>query len=150
MKDINSERLILLATAQECMTDLADMIDQWDKSQLIVEKSTFETMNVSDKILNLSKEGNRLVEKIHDTYRGSLTSLNSIETQKVNSFLEEVQGIFYNILENALTANEISHNLEEEVAVQREIEEGIKQSCRLVGESIDTAVACAELMIAEL
>jgi predicted transcriptional regulator len=150
MKDIINERLILLATAQECMTDVSDMIEQWDKSQLIVEKSTFETMNVSDKILNLSHQGNQLIEKIRDTYRESLTSLNSIETQNVNRFLEEVHGIFHNILENASIANEVSHKLEEEVAIQKEIEDGIKLSCRLIGERVDEAVACAELVMAEL
>jgi hypothetical protein len=150
MKDMVNERLILLATAQECMTGVADMMDLWDKSQSIVEKSTFETMNVSDKILNLSKEGNRLIEKIQNSYRGSLASLNPDETQKVNIVLEKVQGLFDTILENASIANDISHNLENEVAIQREIEEGIRQSLSRVGESVDSAVACAEFVMAGL
>ena len=149
MKEMLNERLILLATAQECMTNVSDMIDQWDKSQLIVEKSTFETMNVSDTILNLSNEGNLLIEKIKERYRASLASLNAEDTQKVNTFLEQVQGLFYNIVENASKANEVSHKLEAEVAVQREIEDGIKRAYVRVIESVDSAVACAEFVLAE-
>jgi len=150
MKEMLNERLILLATAQECMANVADMIDQWDKSQLIVEKSTFETMNVSDTILNLSNEGNLLIEKIKECYRASLASLNAEDTQKVNTFLEQVQGLFYNIVENASKANEVSHKLEAEVAVQREIEDGIKRAYVRVIESVDSAVACAEFVLAEI
>jgi hypothetical protein len=47
---MTSERLLLLATAQEYMTDVADKMDKWDNSQLTVEKSAFEAMNVSDHI----------------------------------------------------------------------------------------------------
>ena len=150
MKEMLNERLILLAAAQECMTDVADMIEQWDKSQLIVEKSTFETMNVSDTILNLSKEGNILIKKIKERYRASLVSLNVEDTQKVNAFLEQVQGLFHNIVDNASKANEISHKLEAEVAVQREIEDGIKRAYVRVCESVDSAVACTEFVLAEL
>jgi hypothetical protein len=149
MMDTLYERLILLSTAQECMMDVADRMDQWDKSQLIVEKSTFETMNVSDKILNLSIEGNRLIEKIQERYLLTLASLNPDEEQKVNAFLEEVKGLFYKIFENASKANDVSHNLETQVAVQREIEEGIKQSFCYICENVDLAVACAELVMAE-
>ncbi len=147
MKDMINERLILLATAQESMTDVTE---QWDGSQLIVEKSTFETMNVSDKILNLSKEGNCLIKRIQECYHGNLVGANPDEAKKIAVLLKEVQGLFHNILENAAASNEISHNLEREVASQRDIKDDIKTAVGQISVSIDSAVACAEFMLAEL
>jgi hypothetical protein len=150
MKDMINERLILLATAQECMNDVSDAMERWDSSQLILEKSAFESMNVTDKVLNLSKEGNQLVNRLQSSYRDILAGTKAEDVQKITVMLDEVQGLFKNILETSIAGNEISHNIEKETALQKEIEEGLKGCVNKVSESLDSAVACAEFMLAEI
>jgi hypothetical protein len=150
MKDMISERLILLATAQDRMSDAADELDQWDKSQLSMEKSAFESMNASDQVLCMAKEGKYLVEKLQEYYRKSSENVTYEEIRKITLMLDEIQGLFVKIKEESVTVNEISHRIEGEAASQKEIRENIKKSITNIKESVDSAVACAEFMLAEL
>jgi len=149
MEDMINKRLILLATAQECMTAVVEVMEQWDSSQLILEKSAFESMNITDKILNLSKDGKFLVKRLQNCYGETFTGTKTEYAREITALLEEAQGLFNNILEASITGNEISHNMERETALQKEIEEGLKCSLCQVNGSIDSAVACAEFILAE-
>ena len=149
MVDMVNERLILLATAQECMTDVVEVMEQWDSSQLNLEKSAFESMNITDKILNLSKEGKILVKRLQSCYGKTFAGTKAENAGKITALLEEAQGLFNKILDASMTGNEISHNMERETALQKEIEEGLKCSLCQVNGSIDSAVACAEFILAE-
>jgi len=150
MKDMISERLVLLSTAQERMTNMGDLIKRLDSSHLFIEKSAFDSMNVSDKILNLSREGNQKVEKLQKFFDEKLKTCNAKEIQKVMTQLQAIQFLFHNILTDAIQANEITHHLEAEVAFQREIGDTVINSIDEIKESIDSAAACAEFMLAEL
>lgn len=149
MEEMVNERLILLATAQECMTDVTEVMEQWESSQLILEKSAFESMNITDKILNLSKEGDFLVKRLQSCYLEPFAGTKAEDTGEITALLEETQGLFNNILEASITGNEISHNIERETALQKEFEEVIKCCLCQVNESIDSAVACTEFILAE-
>ncbi len=150
MKDIINERLILLATAQECMMDVADMMDQWDSSQLMTEKSAFESVNVSDNILNMSKEGNRLVSLLQECCNEITVGTTADKYLKMTALLEEIKNLFQNIMEASNSSNVISHMIEGEVALQKTIEEDIKNHLTNVCESLDIAVARAELIMTDL
>lgn len=150
MKDMISERILQLATAQECMIDVAISIDQWEQSQLMLEKSAFETMNTADTILNLSKEGNLLVDKLQDRFFAGMKHVDTENAKEVRDLLDNIQKLFHLVLEKAQSANETAHNLEIEVATQREIGENMQQSVNCINESVEAAVACAEFILAEI
>lgn len=150
MKDMINERLILLATAQESMMDVTEMMSQWDNSQLLTEKSAFDSMNVSDAVLNMSKEGGRLVGLLEECCSEIAVGTSAEKYLKMTALLEEIRNLFHNITEASASVNDISHKIEGEVAHQKEIEENIKNHLNSVGESLDSAVACAELMMAEM
>jgi methyl-accepting chemotaxis protein len=147
---MTSERLLLLATAQEYMTDVADKMDKWDNSQLTVEKSAFEAMNVSDHILNISRESKSLVVKLQEILQKSAACIDTEEKRMFAVLLEELQIKLQNISLASAEINDISHNLEGETACQREIKESVRNSFAHVRESMDVAVACVEFMLAEL
>ena len=150
MRDMISEKLIQLATAQGCMTDVADMMEHWANSQLNTEKIAYESLNESDKVLNMSKEGYRLIELLQDCCKEISAGTTADKYLKMTALLEEIKNLFQNINEATSTVNDISHKIEGEVAFQKEIEEEIRSHLVHVGESLDIAVACAELTLAEI
>ncbi|HWT75875.1 MAG TPA: hypothetical protein VN258_14320 [Mobilitalea sp.] len=150
MKDKLSERLILLATAQECMTDIADMMEQWSGSQLNTEKNAFESMNVSDYVLNMSKEGKQLVEQLQQCSSDIGVGVASDEYRRLTALMDGIKKVFLNIAEASAEVNDKSHRIEGEVAYQKEMGDNIKNSLIVVRDSIDSAVACDEFMMADL
>lgn len=150
MKNMICEKLVQLGAAQECMVEVADQIEQWEHSQLILEKSAFTSINTSDRILNLSVNGTDLVENLHNklvsVLKGSLTG----SMEKIEPMLQEIQVLFDRILGQAKEANDIAHQLELEVALQREIGDGMKSKIGTINDSLEAAVACAEFILAEL
>ncbi len=148
MKEMIVQKVAQLGSAQECMIDVSDRIEQWEHSRLILEKHAYTAINTSDKILNLSKEGTSLVEKLHKELRTVLGDVSSSE--KYMSILKDQQLLLDHILSQAKEANDIAHKLELEVALQREIGEEMKSKLSTVGESLDAAVACAEFILADM
>lgn len=152
MKDILSERLLLLATTQEFMTTITDKMEQWSTSQLNTEKSAFDSMNMSDRVLNMSRDGKRLVELLRECCKECKVTSDSTTDEYLNMtlLLDDMKNLFQLITEASAEVNDISHRIEGEVAFQKEIGEGIKNNLILVGESIDSTIACAEFIMAGL
>jgi hypothetical protein len=148
MKEMISQKVAQLGAAQECMLGVSDRIEQWEQSQLTLEKSAFTAINISDKILNLSMEGTSLIDKLHKELDAVLGDIDSPEMHA--PMLKELQQLFDHILSQAKDANDIAHQLELEVALQREIGEGMKNNLGTVAESLDAAVACAEFVLADM
>lgn len=150
MKDTDKERLIHLATAQEFMADAADQITKWDETQLVLEKSAFDSLNISDDVLKYSQECSALVGKLLACCQTLVKNPDAIEQKKMVVVLSEIHDIFEKINEASINLSAISHRIEGQVAVQREIEEDIKNSHVQLRECIDTAAASTELIIADL
>jgi uncharacterized protein YPO0396 len=150
MKDMVKDRLILLATAQEYMIEVADKLEQWENSQLVTEKYMFESMNETDKVLNLSREGSHLIKKMKDFCSEGNIGEASDQHLKLESQLQEFQNLFKNIMTSSAAANELSHRIESEAAEQKKMEEEIRNTLSQVSGSIESAVACAEIVLAEL
>lgn len=144
-----NERLVLLATAQESMTEVDDRMAKWDNSQLTIEKSAFDAMNVSDQILNMSRDCKSLVAKMQEYLHKCTVCPEEEAKLKMASSLEELQNKLQKIGTSSSDINDISHKIEGETASQRVIKEGINNSLTHVRESVDVAVACAELMYCE-
>jgi hypothetical protein len=149
MRNTIEDRLVLLAKAQESMTDVADIMTRWDNSQLIMEKSAFESLNVSDEVLNLSREGSLLVGRLLECCRSLMKNPSPEESRKMAAVLEEIHEVFFDISQASSNVNDISHRIEAEAESQKEMEEEIRSSLARVGESLDSAIACAELVLAE-
>jgi hypothetical protein len=148
MKEMISQKIAQLGSAQECMLGVADRIEQWEQSQLTLEKSAFTAINISDKILNLSMKGTSLIDKL---YKELDAMLGDIDRPEMNApMLKELQQLFDHILSQAKDASDIAHQFELEVALQREIVEEMKNNLSTVAESLDDAVACAEFILADM
>jgi len=149
MKDIANQRLIYLATAQESIFDVTKLIENWEQSQSILEKNAFDTMNLSDTVLNLSKEGTKLVERLQEHFLTGMKDAREDEIKLVASLLQEILGMFDRIVDHSFCANETAHILENEIAKQQEIGEDMKtQVCKVI-DNIDSCAACEEFLFAE-
>lgn len=148
MKDMVSERLIQLSTAQECLIHAADLMEQLNLSQQLIEKNSYESMNTTDKVLNFSKEGKQLVTKLRE--RGNAYVKNPSETEKdrILVLLEQMNSLLEKIIVTASEDNEILHSIEHEAASQCVLTDHLKEELQTVSKSVDQAVACAELIIA--
>lgn len=149
MKDIANQRLVHLATAQESIFDMTSKIEQWEHSQVVLEKNAFDTMNMSDTILKLSKEGTNLVEQLQEYFLTGMADARDEDIKYVASLLHEIQGMFSKILDHSFCANETVHILEKEIAEQREIGENMKNQICKVTDNIDSVAACEEFLFAE-
>ncbi len=150
MKDIANQRLVYLATAQESIFDVTKMIEKWEQSQLVLEKNAFDTMNMSDTILNLSKEGTKLVKRLQEYFMTGLSESKEEDIKLVAFLLQEIQGMFDRIVDHSACANETAHIIENEVAVQREIGDSMKTEVCKVIDHIDSCAACEEFLFAEI
>ncbi|MBB2184143.1 hypothetical protein H0486_14785 [Lachnospiraceae bacterium MD1] len=150
MKDMVNERLLLLSTAQESLMDIADILDQWEISQRLLEKNSFDLLNVSDRILDLAKEGNQLSSKLQNYSEEISQNQNEKSVEKTIEFINEIEEIIRNLHNVAKSISEVSHNLELEVVSQKEIEDELKDAVDHVSKSVDSAVACAEMVLAEI
>ncbi len=149
MKEMANQRLVHLATAQESIFDVTALIEKWEQSQIVLEKNAFDTMNMNDTILNLSKEGTKLVERLQEYFLTGMADAREEDIKLVASLLQEIQGMFDRIVDHSFCANETAHILENEVAAQREIGDDMKtQVCKVV-EQIDSCAACEEFLFAE-
>ena len=149
MKDIANQRLVYLATAQESIFDVTALIEKWEHSQAVLEKNAFDAMNLSDTILNLSKEGNKLVQRLQEYFLTGMADAREEDIRFVASLLQEIQGMFDRIVDHSFCANETAHILENEIATQREIGDDMKSRVCKVIDHIDSCAACEEFLFAE-
>ena len=150
MKELLSEKLVVLASAQKKLEEVTDRIDQWENSQVTLEKGVFETLNVSDTIVSLTKEGNQMVRELQDYFSQAELQLTEQDARQNAELLKEIHNLFHTIQSNAKHTNEIIHNCDQAVAAQREIGEAAKTSLNTISESVGCAVACTEMILAEL
>ncbi len=149
MKDISKQRLIYLATAQESIFDLTKYIEQWERTQSVLEKNAFDTMNINDKILKLSKEGSKLVERLQENVLAGAKASREEDIKTVAALLQELEETLKRIEEHTCCTNETVHILENEVVKQQEIGEAMKSQVCKVTDNIDSAVACEEFLFTE-
>lgn len=145
MKDMVYERVIELSSAQESLIQTGELMDKLCLSQQKIEKYSYEAMNLTDTVLNLTRQGKQMVKQLRDG--GFDYSENPCEAGKdqLIHLLEEMNQLLCKIMESAMSDNEILHSIENTAAVQCGITEELKASIGSVGECVDHAVAGAEL-----
>lgn len=148
MKEIISDKLIILATAQDRLAEVTAKLEQMENSVETLEKSSFELLNNSDKIVSMSKEGmllaDRLKELLSDT--GSDTVL---AREVLIHITDEIRVNLHNIYNLSKDNNRLAHDGEKEAVCQRDYKDFINDSISVFSNSISSAVACAELLLAE-
>lgn len=149
MDNMIKEKLKLVAAERERMHGVADIMDRWEKAQFIVEKSSFDCINISDKAINLSKGENELLSKLMDCYQDVSVKLDQEDQERVTTVLKEADILLHKIMDIAYEANDVSHILEREVACQREITESLVDTIGQINKSLEQAVACADFLIAD-
>ena len=150
MNNTLKDRLILLAAVQESMAAASDKMAEWDKSQLIMEKSAFDSLNLSDHVMKLSGEGSMLISRLLECCQSVVKNPSIAEQKKMIAVLEEIHDVFHKINEDSFSISEISHTIEAEAAAQRYLEESIRSELAEADVNIKTVAACAEFAMADL
>lgn len=149
MKEMISERLVQLSGVQESMVKIHKVMDHWDVSQALLEKNAFDAINVSDKVLNLSKEGQNLIARLQESYNCCVTRCPE-HAAEISDIMEQLKSVFKNVFSASIKVSEISHDLEHESSHQKEIKDGLGKVIGTVTEGVDAAIACAEFLLAEM
>lgn len=150
MKEEISDKLKLLAKSQEYLIEITEMMNQWNTSQLFLEKTMFDSLNNSDRVLNLSREGRQLSAKLLECCNNLNDKTDSNVVHILREIAEETEQIYTNLVSASKKANEIAHNLEEQISCQRQASENIEDSLEYISDSVDQAAACAEFLLSEL
>jgi len=140
-----NEHLKQLAQAQEGVFDVSGTLEKWEASRKKLEKTSFDSINISDKAMNLSKEGKKLATELSSRYSRMLEKPDTDHITELAGLLEETVVAFNQLREIALISSDTAHSLEQEAAMQQEIAESMTDSIEQIGRSINQAVACVEL-----
>lgn len=147
MKDMVNERIKQLGAAQESMGKISDYMEQVDQSQLKIEKDTYQAINIADKTRILSKEGHKLVTKFTMSCQDYIEDPTKEKKEAIASLLAEMDDILVKIMDTTHYANDLLHDVEKEVAYRYGLAGSIKERIETVSMSINTAVACAEMLL---
>lgn len=150
MKDMMYERLILLATAQEKLIAVTDKLEQWDNSLLSMEKNAFEAINIADKVLNISKDGEKLVRLLREYCLGCSEAATSKEKLREAELLDSICKHFRDIRIALSESNELAHMVETETVTQKTLKDEMKNSLSVVEESLSSAIASTELVMTNM
>lgn len=142
------DRLIILAATQKSMVEVTNKLNKWDNSQICIENSAYESMNTSDEVLILCKEGNQLVGKLLECCSSMMKNPGVEQCKKTEVVLEDLLKVFMRITQSSNNINELAHRIEMETATQKVMEDSIMESLQSIGNSIDEVVASTELYLA--
>lgn len=125
----NQELKILILEQQANVQKALCELEQLECSQLALENKAFATINCADSALNQVKEGIQAMDQFLSKICGDAT----------NEYAAKIRLHMKNILETAYNCNDMTRNLEHEVALQREITDSTKHKIELLSESIERA-----------
>jgi methyl-accepting chemotaxis protein len=102
-----------------------------------------EVRNLAAQSAQSSKEISETIKSIQSFVTETVESMNAIYeiVEKQNSMVSEVKTVFQKILEAAYISNDVSRNMEHEIAYQRDITDSAKttlESIQEIGEQVDT------------
>lgn len=126
--------------SKEYFHSLKSILEQLESSQLIIEMKAYDAINSSDMLLNIIKEGVHTLEVLQSHEEAKGIEAEGIEPKESSLYktaqLEKSQNrgcqfkeLMKPILEAANISNQVSRDIENEIANQREIIDVIK--CKL-------------------
>ncbi len=92
------------------------VLARMENSLLNIEQTSFDAINVTDRIVSLLNEG-----------RGVAMALESEDMEERQEAVDKIQIVMNNLLEVAFIVNNVAHDLEREAVYQRETTQSIKQ-----------------------
>ncbi|MGB8454571.1 MAG: methyl-accepting chemotaxis protein [Anaerocolumna sp.] len=103
-----------------------------------------EVRNLAAQSSKSSKEISETIQSIQSFVTETVEAMNNIYeiVEKQNSMVSEVKDVFHKILEAAYISNDVSRNMEHEIAYQRDITDNAKntlESIPLIGEKVNSA-----------
>jgi len=114
---------------------LKSILEQLEANQLIIEMKAYDAINSSDMLLNILKEGLHSLDALQYDEKTGVIRPKEESALKITP-KEEIQNRIYpfieimnSILEAAYISNQVSRDIEHEIANQREIIDVIK--CKL-------------------
>lgn len=121
--------------SKDYFLNLKSILEQLEANQLIIEMKAYDAINSSDMLLNIVKEGLHSLDTLEYDEKTGVLKLKEESAHKTTP-KEEIQNSIYRfkeimkpILEAAFISNEVSRDIEHEIANQREIIDVIK--CKL-------------------
>jgi len=148
MKDTIREKLIILATAQDRLANVAGRLDIMEKSVTTMEKCSYELINKSDKLVRLSNSGLVLANRLKEAFmRSNIDAV--MDKESLLRIIDEIHENILNIYNTSMETNISVHEIETEAVCQRDNKDFINDSLSLLSDSINSAAACAELLLAQ-
>jgi len=148
MQEMIKERLMILANAQSKLAEASNRLDRMEKSIVNMERCSFDLLNKSDKLLSLSNATLLLVDKLKGIMTGvDLDSV--IDRDIIAAIIDDIRSSIQSIYNTCIETNRSSHEIESEVICQRENKEFINDTLEVICSSISSAVACAEMLLAQ-
>lgn len=92
------------------------VLARMENSLLNIEQTSFDAINVTDRIVSLLNEG-----------RSVAVALESEDIEEQQAAVDKIQMVMDNLLEVAFTVNNVAHDLEKEAVYQQETTQSIKQ-----------------------
>lgn len=150
MRELINEKLKELASSKQHIDDITEIMTKWDSWQLSLEKTMFDSLNNSDRILNLSKEGRQLSSKLFDYCNSMDETSDNTALSEIKKIIEETKTVFSKLVITSKEASELSHKMEEGITFQRQASDEFIESVNQIKVNLDDAVACAEFLLTEI
>jgi len=148
MQEMIKERLMVLANAQNRLAEVSNRLNRMEKSVVAMERCSFDLLNKSDKMISMSKATLLLVEKLKEVLTGvNLDSV--IDRDILAGIIDDIKSGIQSIYNTCMESNSSSHEIESEAVCQRENKEFINNMLEVIESSISSAVACAEMLLAQ-
>ena len=119
---------------------LKSILGQLEANQLIIEMKAYDAINSSDMLLNIVKEGLHSLDGLqYDEKTGMIrpveeSALNMAPKEEIQNRTYPFIEIMNSILEAAYISNQVSRDIEHEIANQREIIDVLK--CKLKNNAV--------------
>jgi len=148
MKDLIKERLKILANAQYSLADISIRLDRMEKSVEAMENCSYELLNKSDKLLAMSKLAMLLTDRLKELF-ASVRLEPLADKDTLVGIINDIHSCLQSIHNTCMESNCSSHEIESEAVIQRENKEFINDTLTMISNSISSAVACAEMLLAQ-
>ena len=146
MGDYCNERLKQLASTQEMLVAVNGFTEEWLDSQKLLEKVTYDTINITDTMLNLSQKGNEWVSLLQPNYNKMLENPSEVDRELIARCLKELHYIFVKIQEAIKAFSDSAHAMDRELVHHKEIMDHIQSSVTFIGSNINQIVAFEEFV----
>ncbi|HHU73077.1 MAG TPA: hypothetical protein GXZ28_00430 [Clostridiales bacterium] len=148
MKDTISQRLKQFGMTQECLHKVAENIECLEACQTALEKSAFDSINYSDKVIYQISKGMNVLKELESCHQKHFGSMDPFAQRELKDMTENLRDLMDSIASIWMSSSEVTHYIEQEVACQHKTVTNIKDYVSLIREHLNQISACAEMLLA--